>query len=151
MEVNKSEIAQFLMNVRSKSSTYSKQDFKAIFTKLYYILVDLDDLSPPSYQQYESRSSSGKQLGQICELLASNGDEKLGVVLEQRLLVSILEVTMGSLMELTNRKIESVIDIFFQYFYKGGTGDDSEGVLQSDFVLAKLTKCFDLKTMERTV
>lgn len=151
MEVNKSEVAQFLMDVRSKSSTYSKQDFKAIFTKLYFILVDIEDLSPPAYQQYENRSVSGKQLSQICDLLVSSEGEKLGVVLEHRMLISILEVTMGSLMELTNRKIESVVDIFVQYFYKGGTGHDSESVLQSSFVLDKLTKCFDLKTVKRTV
>ncbi len=83
MDVNKSEVAQYLMHVRSRSSAFSKQDFKMIFTKLYYILVDLEDLSLPGFKQYESRSASSSQLGQICELLDSSGDDKLGKVLEQ--------------------------------------------------------------------
>lgn len=151
MEVNMSEVAQFLMNIRSKSSAYSKQDMKAVFTKLYYILIDVDDVSPPSYKQYESRSVSANQLGQICELLSNHEKETLTARTEQRLLVSILEITMGSLMELTNRKIENVVDIFIQYYYKGGVNDIEDGILKCDFILDKLTKCFDLKMVKRTV
>lgn len=151
MDVNKSEVAQYLMHVRSRSSAFSKQDFKMIFTKLYYILIDLEDLALPAFKQYENRSASSAQLGQICELLDSAGHDKLEKVLEQKLLVSILEVTMGNLLELSNKKLEYVMDIFVQYYYKGGVNQTSEGVLQSDFVLDKLTKGFDLKTLKRTV
>tara|TARA_Y100001933_G_C18736087_1_gene453776 strand:+ start:128 stop:583 length:456 start_codon:yes stop_codon:yes gene_type:complete len=151
MDVNKSELAQYLMHVRSRSSAFSKQDFKMIFTKLYYILIDLDDLSLPAFKQYENRSVSSAQLGQICELLESLSDDKLGKGLEQKLLVSILEVTMGNLLELSNKKLEYVMDIFARYYYKGGVEDTDESVLQSDFVLDRLTKCFDLKTLKRTV
>jgi len=151
MDVNKSEVAEFLMAVRSKSSVYSKQDMKSVFTKLYYLIIDLDDLSPPSYKQYESRSNAGDQLRQICELLSSHGDDVLTAKLEQRLLTSILEVTMGSLMELTNKKIENIVDIFVQYYYRGGVNDPEDGVLKSSFLLEKLSKAFDLKTMFRSV
>jgi len=151
MDVNKSEVAEFLITVKSKSASYSKQDMKSVFVKLYTIICDIDDLSSPRYQQYESRSVSAQQLDQICQMLESYGSRKLDVRTEQRLLTSVLEVTIGNLMELTNKKIESIMDVFIQYFYKGGIENTKESVLSSDFILEKLEKCFDLKVIRRTV
>ncbi len=151
MDVNKSEVAEFLMAVKSKSSTYSKSDMKAVFHKLYIILCDIDDLSLPNFQKYESRSMSSQQLDQICRLLESRGSNVLEVRTEQRLLVSILEVTMGNLMELTNKKLENIVDIFIQYFYKGGIDNTNESVLASNFILEKLEKGYDLRIIRRTV
>ncbi len=150
MDVNRSEVAQYLMQVRSKSSVYSKQEFAQILTKLYYFLVDVDDLSPIRYKRFESRSNSGKQLGNITKLLSeTNGP--LGATVEQKLLISLIEVTLGSLEELTSRKIEYALDIFIKYYYNGAVKEMGRGQLESDFILDRLEKCFDLKTMKRTV
>lgn len=150
MDVNRAEVAQFLMNVRSKSSVYSKQEFAQIFTKLYYLVSDVDDLSHIRHKRYESRSESALQLGRMAELLSAS-KQTLDMHVEQKLLLSLIEVTIGSLEELTSRKLESVLDIFIEYYYKGAVASEDYGRLESDFILSKLEKCFDLKTIKRRV
>lgn len=149
MDVNRAEVAQFLMNVRAKSSVYSKQEFAQILTKLYYLVADIDDLSHIRHKRYKSRSESALQLSRMAELLCTS-KEALDMHVEQKLLLSLIEVTIGSLEELTSKKLESVLDIFIEFYYKRAVNEDY-GRLESDFILSKLEKCFDLKTIKRRV
>ena len=151
MDINKSEIAEFLNQVKSKSSSYSKQDMKEILTKLVYLIKDVDDVSTLQSARYESRSISSEQLRLICEMLQARGSNSLNLKTEQQMLISILEISIGNLMELTNKKLESLIDIFIKFYYKGAMGKRETGILDCDFVLGKLTECYSLATIRRSV
>lgn len=150
MEVNQLVVAQYLMDIRNHTSHFSKKEWEQIFGKLFCFIADINDLTPMRGDFYESRSNSAYQLGKIVDLLSSESGP-LGPEIEKMILLSIIEVTVGSLSQLTDKKIEAILDIFVQYYYKGASSKLQGGILECSYILEKLEKSFDLKTKRKMV
>lgn len=151
MDTSYTEIAQFLMKVRDRSSSYSKSEIKEVFAKVVYRLKELNDLTPFQYEQYEHSGRSALHLGQISELLSARGDRRLEAKTERRLLVSILEIAAGNLQELSDGDLVPVLDILAEYFYRSIDSKGESGVLRCDFILEKLSECFSMELLRRSV